>query len=515
MKKIYTALVFILLLGYQTYGQLESGSIAPDFIATDINGVDHNLYDLLDEGKIVILDFYATWCEPCWDLHNQEVLKDIWNEYGPDGTDEVYVFSIETDLSTTSEELNGTGNTLGDWVTGVPYPIIDETEGNFTENIGSIGETFNVSYYPTIYMICPARILSEDLWQNTQSNFETLFNGGCPAPVGENNIQILEYNGVEGAFCDEVSFVPVVEFQNFGSQNIVSATAQLSMDGIVQEQVEYVGNLGTFSIDTIAFSPITVGPVDIDIEITSVNGINDDIPENNIYNASIAAPNETDLDSVTVEIMTDFFGSEIYWAIFDEDEQLVAEGGNLAVGLDVTVENLGADNPPSDPSAYPNDLEQLYSTTVFLPSNGCYKFVIADYFLDGFCCGLLGDGFYRVVSSDNGVLIDEPGDFIHIAERPFAKTGNGTSTTNIIENQIKLSPNPTSDKITIDLSGIDNPIESLRVSSITGNVIYKSQMRMDKELIELDMSLYENGIYLLTLELEDKTVMINKIIKQE
>jgi len=166
MKKIYTALVFILLLGYQTYGQLESGSIAPDFIATDINGVDHNLYDLLDEGKIVILDFYATWCEPCWDLHNQEVLKDIWNEYGPDGTDEVYVFSIETDLSTTSEELNGTGNTLGDWVTGVPYPIIDETEGNFTENIGSIGETFNVSYYPTIYMICPARILSEDLWQN-------------------------------------------------------------------------------------------------------------------------------------------------------------------------------------------------------------------------------------------------------------------------------------------------------------------------------------------------------------
>ena len=35
--------------------QLPDGSIAPDFTATDIQGVEHNLYDLLDDGKKVIL----------------------------------------------------------------------------------------------------------------------------------------------------------------------------------------------------------------------------------------------------------------------------------------------------------------------------------------------------------------------------------------------------------------------------------------------------------------------------
>ena len=46
-----------LLLATVSSAQLPDGSIAPDFTATDIDGVEHNLYDLLDEGKKVILEF--------------------------------------------------------------------------------------------------------------------------------------------------------------------------------------------------------------------------------------------------------------------------------------------------------------------------------------------------------------------------------------------------------------------------------------------------------------------------
>ena len=43
MKHIY-ALIAALMVGTASFAQLPDGSIAPDFTATDINGVEHNLY---------------------------------------------------------------------------------------------------------------------------------------------------------------------------------------------------------------------------------------------------------------------------------------------------------------------------------------------------------------------------------------------------------------------------------------------------------------------------------------
>ena len=59
MKHIYL-LFAVLTISTTALAQLPDGSIAPDFTATDINGNEWNLYDLLDEGNTVILDFSAT-----------------------------------------------------------------------------------------------------------------------------------------------------------------------------------------------------------------------------------------------------------------------------------------------------------------------------------------------------------------------------------------------------------------------------------------------------------------------
>jgi thiol-disulfide isomerase/thioredoxin len=156
MKLLFTTFLTTVLLflspnlSANSVMPLSDNAIAPDFTVTDLNGVSHTLYDYLDDGKMVILDFSATWCPPCWNYHQAHILKDIYTTYGPNGTDEIMVLFVEADVSTPVSALYGTGNTQGDWVTGTPYPIIDD--GN-----GSLNNAYQISFFPTLYGVCSDR----------------------------------------------------------------------------------------------------------------------------------------------------------------------------------------------------------------------------------------------------------------------------------------------------------------------------------------------------------------------
>lgn len=136
------------------HSQVANGSTAIDFTITDIDGTTHNLYSYLNEGKTVYLDFFAAHCPICWNYHNQQSLKTLYNEHGPNGStsQDIMVIAIEYDAGNGNEELEGTsGNTTGNWVSGTPYPICNP-EGIERSQILN---NYAVNYYPMIYGICP------------------------------------------------------------------------------------------------------------------------------------------------------------------------------------------------------------------------------------------------------------------------------------------------------------------------------------------------------------------------
>ncbi len=180
--------MILLFLSLQSvvYSQLPDGSIAPNWTLTDIDGNTHTLYNYLDQGKMVVLEFSATWCGPCWNYMLSGALEEFWNEHGPDGLDDAMVFFIESDWSTGMADLLGqTSGSQGNWVAAIPFPIIDLQPGQNTAN------EYQVNYYPTLYAVCHDYTIYE--------------LGQVPAQSWSNFVQscglVVEAGEIEPALC--------------------------------------------------------------------------------------------------------------------------------------------------------------------------------------------------------------------------------------------------------------------------------------------------------------------------
>lgn len=402
MKKISTLILVLMgLFTTQAHAQLPAGSIAPDFTTTDLNGNEVNLYSLLDQGYTVILDFSATWCGPCWNYHNAHVLRDIWNQYGPSGTNEFYVLYIEADAATTLADLNGTGNnTQGNWVAGTPYPIIDDAELN---------DLYNIGYFPTIYTVCPNRIVTETGQASVAEHYA--FEGTCLSPAGANNVGILVYNGYEGAFCGDFDYVPSIQFQNLGTGEVTSASFELVVNGESVETLDWTGSLNTFQFATIAFGNVAISQNSaIEINVVSVNGGADDDATANTYALSLTEAVATDDALLTLKVRTDNYAAETYWELLDETGNALYTGGNAGIFSTPAVIAEGA---------YTNATS--YEVQLPVPANGCYEVKFYDFAGDGICCEY-GEGSFSLEDSAGNVLVSG-GEFADEDVQPFEVSG--------------------------------------------------------------------------------------------
>ena len=149
MKQLFTCLLVILLSLQLTYGQN-----AIDFTFTDINADEHNLQNALDQGFIVMIDFFFVDCPPCIDSAPE--IQAMHEDYQGKN---VIIWSISDRDSDAYIEQFKSGLGL-DYVAG-------GVQGGGNNIINTYAAEFNFTGFPTISIVCPDGSISWDIWPYT------------------------------------------------------------------------------------------------------------------------------------------------------------------------------------------------------------------------------------------------------------------------------------------------------------------------------------------------------------
>lgn len=179
MKKLFT-LLLALVIGFGLKAQCPL-SQAVDFTATDCHGTEVHLFDILDRGQYVLIDFFFVNCGPC-----QQATPKVVESYYAMGCNMHDVFYMEiSDRDSDAACQNWVSNY------GVEYPTIGGPAGG-----SGICSTYGIPAFPTVILIAPDRsILINDLW---------------PINNAQTVISQLEAQGLQQHDCNAATYDPQV-----------------------------------------------------------------------------------------------------------------------------------------------------------------------------------------------------------------------------------------------------------------------------------------------------------------
>ncbi|MBR0175843.1 MAG: redoxin domain-containing protein [Bacteroidales bacterium] len=295
MKKALT-LILALALGLGLKAQCTL-TTAVDFTATDVHGNEIHLFDILDGGQYVLLDFFYTTCSAC-----TQTTPYVAQSYQAFGCNQHDVFYIEIDDGDSDMDCLGWVNTYG-----IEYPTISGMAGGT-----SICNTYGISYFPTVILIAPDRsIVINDLWPitNAQSVISALEQHGIEQHVcgGQTldpgvTISVDQVNYTEvtatftpNAYCTSYAYTLATEAEIQEWMNIAGLdlpeyvwTYGIPGEGTLSNtftdltpDTEYViyavpadanGNLGEVATETVVTTPTTTDEIIPDFTTTDIDG---------------------------------------------------------------------------------------------------------------------------------------------------------------------------------------------------------------------------------------------------
>ena len=190
MKKLL--LIIAVAIGISVQAQCPITQ-AIDFTATDCHGEEIHLFDILDGGQYVLIDFFFTTCGPC-----QSVTPSIVEAYHALGCNDYEVFFMEISPTDDNSQCQTWCESFG-----VEYPTIGTSGGG-----GAICNNYQIPAYPTVILIAPDRsIVVNEIWpiSNAQDVISTLAPFGIEehecGNIAYRNVIIEEFTGRNCTYC--------------------------------------------------------------------------------------------------------------------------------------------------------------------------------------------------------------------------------------------------------------------------------------------------------------------------
>ena len=175
-KTLFLAIAITLGLGLKAQCPLTT---AVDFTATDIHGTEIHLFDILDNGQYVLIDFFYTTCSYC--IQSVPHMVQSYSNFGCNMHD---VFFMEVDLGDSQAACLNWANNYG-----VEYPTIAGANGG-----NGIVNQYHINAFPTVILIAPDHsIVIQDLY---------------PIPNPQAVTTALENQGVSQHSCDPQDVMP-------------------------------------------------------------------------------------------------------------------------------------------------------------------------------------------------------------------------------------------------------------------------------------------------------------------
>lgn len=480
MKRILLALATIFSVGAAN-AQLASGSLAPDFTGTDRDGVTHNLYEYLQQGYTVVVDVSAAWCGPCWNYHNSGALETLHADHGVANGGSVIVLFVEGEAGNTDAQITGTSGSgalfsQGDWTVGTEYPIIDDA---------SIADILDISYFPTVYTICPTGIVTET-GQITADAHWTFIQANACQTVSANDAAVLNYSGTS-VTCGDADII--VDLANLGSQDLTAAT--ITVSGVTPAiSYPWTGTLSQFESTTVNVgSAMVTGNV-----VITVTAANDGNAGNDDLNAAIAMASES-TTQVVVEMTTDEYPNEVTWEITNENGNVVASGGPYG--------NTAVTNGQTPVDVY---------ETHFLPATGCYTMTMYDEFGDGMQGSQWGgtDGYAKAYGIQNGTymvaFLDYDGSFDYTAVAAGANVNETVGVEEVTStSSFGVYPNPASTITNVNYTLASEAVVTIEVVNMLGERVVsmnKGTQQAGTYNNQIDFSNLNAGIYMVNFNVD-------------
>ena len=137
--KIINLIVIVVIITLQSSYAQKAGN----FTKTDVDGNTYTLYDELEKGKPVLLDFMATFCANCQEY--VPALEQMHQDYGQGSL--AWVWAFDTFDNETEQQIKDYKTTLN-----ATYPAFAKCS--------SLGEDYNVIGIPTFIVVCPNKSIT-------------------------------------------------------------------------------------------------------------------------------------------------------------------------------------------------------------------------------------------------------------------------------------------------------------------------------------------------------------------